>query len=144
MDGQARYLLDGESEVNVIYLADDAVRDFLEEGPAYEAAYRSDELGLGPFYSQDTFDRIDEKDLDISFRELRKLGNGYEERPVKRPEWYEGEKHWLDQVEIAKFPGSQDSDVLMMTENGDMEGLVDRKDYMMSMSPEEVVEALNP
>lgn len=144
MAEETRYLLDGETEVNTVYLADDAVENFLEQGPAYETAYRADELGLGPFYSQQSLDRIDGDDREISFRELRNIGNGYEERPVKRPEWYNGEQHWLDQVEIAKFPGNDDSDVLMVTGNEDMEGLVDRKDYMLSMSPEEALEALNP
>lgn len=144
MAEETRYLLNEDTEINTVYLADDAVRDFLEEGPAYEAAQQANDLGLGPFYPQQSLQRIEDDDWEASFWELRKIANGYEGRPVKRPDWYEGEKHWLDQIEIAKFPGNNDSNVLMMTENEQMEGLVERKDYMLSMTPEEVVEALSP
>lgn len=144
MSEEVRYLLDGETAVETVYLADDAVEDFLDEGDAYDAAQAAQDIGLGPLYSQQTLDRIDGEEREISFWELRKVANGYEERPMKRPDWYEGEQHWLDQAEVAKFPGSRDSNVLMVTENEEMEGLVDRKDYMIAMSPEEAVEALNP
>jgi hypothetical protein len=50
-------------------------------------------------------DRIDGDAWEVSFQELRKIGKGYEERPPKRPNWYGGEQRWLDQAEVAKFPG---------------------------------------
>lgn len=144
MAEETRYLLDGETEINTVYLADDAVENFLEEGLSYDIAYRADELGLGPFYSQQSLERINGENWKISFREIEKIADGYDERPMKRPEWYAGEQRWLDQVEVAKFPGSRDSNVLMISENDDVNELVDRKDYMLAMSPEEALEALNP
>ena len=139
MSEESYVLEDGET-VDAVYLADDAVEDFLIEGQTYDVAHTVSELGLGPFYSTDTFDRISDNGWTISFRELRNLGTGYEERPTVTPEWYDGDEDLYNLVEVAKFPGEQDNNILIISELEDIETAVERRDYMEALSPEDAAE----
>lgn len=139
---EERYILEDGEPIDAVYLADDAVEDFLVKGQTYEVAQTVSDQGLGPFYSTDTFDRISENGWEISFRELRSLGRGYEERPIKTPDWYDGDEDLYNLVEVAKFPGEQNKNIVIISEDQDIENLVERRDYMNILSPTEAAEEL--
>jgi hypothetical protein len=136
-----RYLLDEETVVDSIYLADDAVEDFMYDGTAFDLVTDAQDLGISLYFSSQAGGRLDERrDWVNSFEALCFAAEPYEERPMKTPDWYDGEDQWYDMAEVAKFTGSEEFETLLISEIPDFQQIEDRKDHLTVMSPEEAVD----
>ncbi len=142
MDTGYRLDTDPGTVVDAVYLADDAVEEFLSDGPSRSVAEQAADAGLPVYFSRQTIDRLDVTREETSAIDdlYRVADQPYDERPMKRPERYDGESDMYNLAAVSRFSGEQP---LLLSYDDDVHTAAQDWDRLTVLSPKIVVDAFD-